>query len=78
MVFVVKKLTRSLDNASVIIECVMCSHNVLVDYRDKHCDKIRKVNKRNVFAEDTENNNTVIMVIGNGIGSAGSISNQEK
>ena len=73
-----KRLTCSLDHASVIIEGAMRLHNFIIDYRDEHCNTDKEVTDRRMFTEDISNNGAMVMVVGDDQRHKGRISNDEK
>ena len=73
-----KRLSCSLEHATVIIEGAMRIHNFLVDYRDEHCDREQELNERSIFTDDIANSDALVMVVGNDVGAGGRVSNQDK
>ena len=73
-----KRLTCSLDHASVIIEGAMRIHNFIVDYREEHCDNGTGVTDRRIFTEDINNNGGDVMVVGDDHRDKGRKFNNEK
>ena len=53
-------------------------HNFLVDYREEDSDSIPDETERSIFNEDMVDSGESAMVVGNGVGVRGNISNHER
>ena len=65
-----KRLTFSLENATIIIEGAMRLHNYLVNYRlnNKTTSDNDGIIETNIFQQDILNSNAMPVIIGNGMG----------
>ena len=73
-----KRLKGSLKNETIIIEGTMRLHSFLVDYREEYYDPITDETKRSTFNTVVVDSDKSAMVVGNGVGISGNISNHER